>query len=332
MKKKSSVLYASKRSGKNHNGYWLPQGPFGNNKNNYVLKQYINDNINNNNVENGFSINGGHRNIGYVGQDSKFSKSGTPFKGTLPSGHGGKYGSYATPLSKSNVNKVITLGNQYKFIKPSVLTNRGMLRKKYKWVYYGSYPNYWVQPLNTGNLIDNNSSSLYTELKSIQHNTTNITNLNSKYYNDIYNKNLKEDNDNQNLCSSNYNNNCSYNVNNLTNGIYSCKNKSIVGKKYNNIVQNTKNSKTLKSPLDSSLHTSIQKYMCSNNNRLTYPYSVQNGTSLTASGTNVSSGGNACNTSNTYKLEPTWFKMHVSNKKKIFNSRNTRDNIRSKYE
>jgi hypothetical protein len=94
----------------------------------------------------GFSLNGGHRNVGYIGKSSAFSKNGTPFRGTQPCGTGGTLGHYATPQPTYNVNRVYTLGDQYRYVKPTVLSNFAMLRKKYKWAYYGQYPNYWVQP------------------------------------------------------------------------------------------------------------------------------------------------------------------------------------------
>jgi hypothetical protein len=77
-KKKSVIQYGSNRSGKPPGGFWLPQGPFGLNTttNSYMLEQ---------NSQHygpvGFSINGGYRNKGRIGSESKFSKNGTPFRG-----------------------------------------------------------------------------------------------------------------------------------------------------------------------------------------------------------------------------------------------------------
>lgn len=52
----------------------------------------------------GFSINGGHRNQGWVGQTSHGRHlSKTPFKGKLPVGHGGKYGAYKENILKGAV-------------------------------------------------------------------------------------------------------------------------------------------------------------------------------------------------------------------------------------
>ena len=45
--------------------------------------------------DNGFSLNGGYRNIGAVGQFRMISNTTrTPFRGTHPMGNGGKYGAY----------------------------------------------------------------------------------------------------------------------------------------------------------------------------------------------------------------------------------------------
>jgi hypothetical protein len=147
-KKKSINRYSSatKISGKPPGGYFLPQGPFG--KNSTSLKIAIE-----NPVYEGFSLNGNHRNVGYIGKTYKFSKNGTPYRGFYPMGDGSRLSTKrgATEYNKTtqpvfNVNEVYVLGDQYKYVKPSVLSTYGMLRKKYRWAYNGQYPNYWVQP------------------------------------------------------------------------------------------------------------------------------------------------------------------------------------------
>lgn len=142
-KKKSVIQHGSNRSGKPPGGYWLPQGPFG--KYTTSLQEAI---------ENpgpvGFSLNGSHRNVGYVGKSMHMSKNGTPFRGLYPLGNGGSGGTYITPLPTFNVNEVYVLGEQNAYIKPTVLTNYGMLSKKYRWIKTGKYPNYWVQPVFSG--------------------------------------------------------------------------------------------------------------------------------------------------------------------------------------
>ena len=137
---------ATKISGKPPGGIFLPQGPFGNSTNflSIALRSPATE---------GFSLNGSHRNVGYVGKTYKFSKNGTPFRGVFARGSGSQLGSKRGALEYNmptqpvyNVNEVIVLGDQNMYVKPTVLSNFAMLRKKYKWAYYGQYPNYWVQP------------------------------------------------------------------------------------------------------------------------------------------------------------------------------------------
>ena len=147
-KKKTINRYstATKISGKPPGGIFLPQGPFGNSTN------FLSIALNSPATE-GFSLNGSHRNVGYVGKTYRFSKNGTPFRGIHPRGSGSQLGTrrggaeFNTPTQPVyNVNEVIVLGQQNLFVKPTVISNFAMLRKKYKWAYYGQYPNYWVQP------------------------------------------------------------------------------------------------------------------------------------------------------------------------------------------
>jgi hypothetical protein len=147
-KKKTINRYSSatKISGKPPGGIFLPQGPFGNSTN------FLSIALNSPAIE-GFSLNGSHRNVGYVGKTYRFSKNGTPFRGIFPRGSGSRLGTirgaaeFNTPSQPVyNVNEVIVLGEQNLFVKPTVISNFAMLRKKYKWAYYGQYPNYWVQP------------------------------------------------------------------------------------------------------------------------------------------------------------------------------------------
>ena len=121
-KKKSVINYGSKRSGKAPGGIWLPQGPYGHSTHGLQLAIHNEGPV-------GFSINGGTRNVGYVGKTYQMSKSGTPFRGTHPIGNGGNYGKYPRPQPVLNSQEVDTLGTQYKYIKPSVLSTKGMLEK-----------------------------------------------------------------------------------------------------------------------------------------------------------------------------------------------------------
>ena len=147
-KKKSINRYASatKISGKPPGGIFLPQGPFGASTTALFIA------LNSPGIQ-GFSLNGSHRNVGGVGKTYQFSKNGTPYRGVFPRGSGSRLGSKRgaveynklTP-SVFNVNRVIVLGDQDLYVKPTVLSNFAMLRKKYRWAYYGQYPNNWVQP------------------------------------------------------------------------------------------------------------------------------------------------------------------------------------------
>ena len=160
-KKKGIIKHGSRRSGKPPGGEWISQGPFGSGKT-------LIFSVSSPGTE-GFSLQGGHRNIGYVGQNMKMSKNKTPYRGQFAMGNGGRRGTYdqtgnsfVSPKVKAEV-----LGNQYRYIKPSVLSTRGMLERKYKWIHNGQYPNYWVQPVyGNDNLSMNASQMMYIQKKA----------------------------------------------------------------------------------------------------------------------------------------------------------------------
>lgn len=71
---------------------------------------------------NGFSLNGGYRNQGWVGQTSiSRSINRTVFKGLDPVGHGGLLGSYNRSILSNNQ----CTSNINTIIKPSTLTTKG---------------------------------------------------------------------------------------------------------------------------------------------------------------------------------------------------------------
>jgi len=163
-----------KISGKPTHGYWISQGPFGPGKKNNVLPFGIS----------GFSLEGGTRNQGYIGKTYAMSVNGTPFYGQFPIGWGGFMGQYAKtePVYNMPNVKVDTRGKQYKFIKPSSLSTKGMLEKKYKWIHNGQYPNYWVQPTYcNSNLSDNVSQQVYIDTLAAKTITVNNTNKPEKF-------------------------------------------------------------------------------------------------------------------------------------------------------
>ena len=263
-KKKSMNKFSTltKRSGKPPGGIFLPQGPFG--KNNVSLQLALK-----NPAPVGFSINGGTRNIGYVGKDSKFSKQGTPFRGIHPYGSGTypqkkdglTYASISEPVF--NVNEVIALGDQAAFIKQSVLSTYGMLRKKYRWIYNGQYPNYWVQP--------NYGSSMLSETKS-----------QSNYIHD-----LKV----SNICVVDINSDEKY-VGNIKNGASgtTC-HKTPALFTYNAVTGNTLYTKFTKQPLDSSVQTMRIQRKCTHptGNLKPFPFATN---------------GQTCNNLDIYYLTP----------------------------
>ena len=296
-KRKSVINYGSKRSGKAPGGIWLPQGPFGHSTHGLQLA-----------IDNpgpvGFSINGGHRNVGGVGRDMKMSKSGTPYRGTQPIGFGGTSGRYPSALlvgsegqytgavqPQNNPSPVVqpvlnsrivdTMGTQYLYIKPSVLSTHGMLDKKYRWAYYGKYPNYWVQPNYTGNQTDTASQMLYIQNKASA-NTCNLKVNNTATYEGYFVKTSPT------LC---------------TPGTSTAK------FKYNDMARNGPYTKTLGQPVSYGQYNLYLARGCNNpvGTQKPFPYAVQMGTGIQASGTSITSVGSSCGTSNVYLTPPAWY-------------------------
>jgi hypothetical protein len=157
LKKKSVVQHGTRISGRAPGGIWH--------------NQYANNS--------GFSIQGGHRNRGQVGQDMKMSQSGTPFRGMHPVGWGGTLGKYphspllgeysGTPADLHAVQPLLNArhvfsGESPLYIKPSVLSQYGKLAKQFQC--QTKYPCWWVQPLYTGNQTDTTSQGMYIQAKS----------------------------------------------------------------------------------------------------------------------------------------------------------------------
>jgi hypothetical protein len=272
-KKKSVIQYGSKRSGKPPGGYWLPQGPFG------ASTTSLKEAIKNYGLV-GFSINGGHRNVGYVGKGYSMSKNGTPFRGVNPVGWGGCCGTYKKSEPVYNINEVIVQGTQQEYVKQSVLSTYGMLAKKYRWVYNGQYPNYWVQPVF--------GASTQSDTKS-QGN---------------YLQNLSA----ANMCVIDVNDQAKYEGYKVNCGPTNCST-STVQYKYNDMARNAPYTKTIKQPIDSSQYTLYIQRGCQNpkGKQKPFPYAVQTGTGIKTGGTSVTSVGNACNTSNIYLSPPDWY-------------------------
>jgi len=291
-KRKSVINYGSGRSGKPPGGIWLPQGPFGRE---LVALQLAKENYG----SAGFSINGGHRNVGGVGQDMKMSKSGTPYRGTNPIGWGGTNGTYPSAelvgpyggaISNSSKTAVVqpllngrfaAVANQYMYIKPSVLSTKGMLEKKYKWIHNGQYPNYWVQPNYTGNQTDSASQMLYIQNKAAA-----------------------------NVCKVNVNNVGTYFGNIKQTGPTLCTpGRSTAMFTYNSMSSNAPYTKTLYQPVS---YTQYNQYITRGCNdpigkQKPFPYATTSGSSHSASGTSITSFGSGCNSSPVYLAPPEWY-------------------------
>ena len=277
-KKKSINRWSSatKISGKPPGGYWLPQGPFG--ANTVGLKLAI-DNYG----PVGFSLNGGHRNVGYVGKTYKMSKQGTPYRGVHAMGNGGCCGTYKNTNNVFNIKEVDTLGTQYKYIKPSVLSTKGMLEQKYRWAYNGKYPNYWVQPIYTGNQTETASQGLYIQTIAAANDCVVDVNDFKKYVGYIKNCGPTD-------CST-------------TTAKY----------KYNTMAANAPYTKFLRNSQDSSQYTLQIQRQCANPTGLQkpFPFATNTGTGIAYTGGLKVSAGNsgacAIAASPVYLAPPEWY-------------------------
>ena len=90
----------------------------------------------------GFSLNGGYRNIGAVGQFRMISNTTrTPFKGTVAKGNGGSGGKYYNhPLNSGSC-----CTNDISIIKKSSKNTAGMIDTKYQSTCGSACPTIWVQ-------------------------------------------------------------------------------------------------------------------------------------------------------------------------------------------
>jgi len=252
-KKKTINRYSSatKISGKPPGGIFLPQGPFGG------ARDFLSIALNSSSPE-GFSLNGSHRNVGYVGKTYRFSKNGTPFRGIFPRGGGSQLGTKrgASELKAQsqpvyNVNEVIVMGEQNLFVKPTVLSNFAMLRKKYKWAYYGQYPNHWVQP-NYGQTTQSDTKSQ------------------GKYLHDLTVANICVEDINKTDKYVGYIKNCSGTTCHTTPALF----------RYNDVARNSVYTKRLYQPLDASEQIARVQRKCAHpvNKQKPFPYATSGST------------------------------------------------------
>jgi hypothetical protein len=95
----------------------------------------------------GFSLNGTHRSQGYIGQSMLSRAKSLPvtnYKNGVPKGHGGCCGKFPRKLIMQN--STFTTENPA-VVKPSVLTNSGLISTKYRWIRRGKlYANVKPKP------------------------------------------------------------------------------------------------------------------------------------------------------------------------------------------
>ena len=256
LKKKGVITcHGTKISGKNPGGIWLSQGPFGHSSNFNLFGASVSTDSTPIGPE-GFSINGGRRSTSYIGKSSAYSKLGTRYRGINAIGYGGTHGKYPVfkPLLNFSPVRATVEGAQFLYIKPSVLSTKGMLEKKYRWINNGQYPNHWVQPIYpSGSLSDNASQWLYIQNKAAQNTIVNDTNKPEVYVDYIRN------------CGSS-NGRC----NTATN---------IVNYPYNIIANAGKYTKTLGIPQEASQYTTQIQQKCSNPTcrQKPFPFAVRTG-------------------------------------------------------
>lgn len=189
-KKKSVTLYGTNISGRPVYSYFIPTGPFGRPGS---LSSVMFLQSTQHKAVSGFSLNGVHR------TSSLFSPSiGTPYKGPFAKGNGGTNGRYySEPILNVNLFKAKAAGLQNEYNKNSTVSTYGLLRRKYRYLYSGQYPNYWVQPnYGTSYLSDNTSQGLYVNKLSSTYSRYVDTNDEIKYIN--YKKNCNTQ------CKTNY--------------------------------------------------------------------------------------------------------------------------------
>jgi hypothetical protein len=133
-----------------------------------VLKRKTQAKYNNMSVgQSQFSLQGTHRNQGWVGQ-SNLSRSfpGTLFRGTAPRGSGGCCGTFDT---HTNVQSLLVGPNlnDSSVVKSSVLNTKGMIQTKYRWIQRPA-PFVSVKPDSNQNNNTQESYIKYIRKKAIQ--------------------------------------------------------------------------------------------------------------------------------------------------------------------
>jgi hypothetical protein len=274
-KKKSihSTSSAAKRSGKPTTIPWLYPGPYG--QQGGVVSTIFQESIENT-LNSGFSITGPYRNIGRVGTTMLNSQHGTPYRGIYPKGWGGTHGRY--PDGPNEITLAIRpvqtgVAIQSNIVKPPVLSTKGMLARRFRWVRAGQYPNNWVQPIYTGNQIESASQGQYIHTKSSTH-----------------------------FCNTDVNNVAKY-VNCIKN---SC------GCRRSSANEYATYTKTIRQPMDESERILRAQRKCQHptGSQKPFPYAVQTGTGILKGGIGVTNVGSTCFIGEPVLSPPEWYTAH----------------------
>jgi len=195
-KKKSVVISGTNISGKPVYQYFLPSGPFGN-RDSITSDMLITSQRRQ--AVSGFSLNGPYRNLNLLRKSI-----GTPYRGPYAKGNGGSGGRYYNePVYNVNLYTAERGGSNNQFNKNSTVSTYAMLRRKYRYLYSGKYPNYWVQPnYGSSNLSDNKSQGMYVQNLTATYSKVVDTNDEEKYLNYIKNCSLNVDGFDARLCSN----------------------------------------------------------------------------------------------------------------------------------
>jgi hypothetical protein len=155
-----------------------------------------------------------------------------------------------------------------------------MLERRFRWIKNGQYPNYWVQPVYTGNQTDTVSQGLYIQNKSAA-NYLHYDVNNTATYLDYFVR-----------CSAT-----------------GCHTTPAHGYTMNLQQSNAPYTKTLHRPKDSSDYTLRIQRKCQDpvGFQKPFPYAVQTGTGILRGGINVSNVASACGTSNPVLTPPDWY-------------------------
>lgn len=279
-----SVSSATKRSGKPTHEYWLYPGPYGRNGN--LPSTLFNASLDGFGVHPasnaGFSVTGSYRNKP-TNTSMVFSKSATPFRGQYPKGWGGTRGRYPDGPNEVSLNIMPVLTGvavQNTVVKPPVLSTRGMLERRYRWIHNGQYPSHWVQPVYTGNQTLTSSQGMYLQKKSAS-----------------------------NDCHLDVNNEAKYVDHIVRCGPMDCHRTPARGYKMNVQQAIAPYSKSIHQPKDSSDYTLRIQRQCQNpiGPQKPFPYAVQTGTGVLRGGIQVSHVASACNTSPVFVTPPAWW-------------------------